>query len=97
MPAADQRNRVRRPNRSTRSISTLTGLKEAGDVFDYEPGVLAFDAVPLSDPESITSACMNGPEIPGKPVRVEWFNGSKIGVNSCHEQFVDKTKYMIKK
>ena len=78
------------------SISPLTGLTAAGVVFGYEPGVPVFGSVPLPDPESITSACMGGPEIPGKPVRLEWFNGSKIGANLCHEQFLDKTEYMIK-
>jgi beta-glucosidase len=81
---------------SARSISPLTELKEAGVVFDYEPGVPVFGAVPLPDPESITSTSTNGPEIPGKPVRLEWFNGSSIGANLCHEQFLDKTEYMIK-
>jgi beta-glucosidase len=56
---------------SGRSISPLTGLKEAGFVFDYEPGVPVFGTIPLPDPESIISACINGPEIPGNPVRLE--------------------------
>jgi beta-glucosidase len=47
---------------SGRSISPLTGLKEAGFVFYYEPGVPVFGTIPLPDPESIISACINGPE-----------------------------------
>lgn len=37
---------------TARSISPLTGLKEAGVAFDYQPGVPVFGAVPLPEPAS---------------------------------------------
>jgi len=81
---------------SARSISPLTGLKDAGVVFKYEPGVPVFGAVPLPEFETITAPSLIENYPPGKPVRLEWFNGSKIAENICHEQFLDRTEYMIK-
>ena len=55
-----------------RSISPLTGLKEAGVIFDYQPGVPVFGAVPLPEPETITQTGNSGnPELLVKPIRLE--------------------------
>ena len=82
-----------------RSISPVTGLRDAGVVFEYEAGVPVFGAVPLPPPETITPVDLDQRESPEKlarPVRLEWFNGSTIGENLCREQFLGITEYMIK-
>jgi beta-glucosidase len=82
-----------------RSISPLEGLRDTSVIFDYEPGVPVFGVVPLPDPETVTPANLDergDSERLDKPVKLEWFNGSQIGENPCHEQFLGKTEYMIK-
>ncbi len=39
-----------------RSVSPVTGLRDAGAVFYYETGVPVFGAVPLPPPETVTAA-----------------------------------------
>lgn len=78
-------------------VSPIEGLKAAGVNFTYEPGVPVYGAVPLPLPKIVSQT--NGAQAPGKvakPVRIEWFNGSKIGSNPVKEEMVASSEYMIK-
>ena len=78
-----------------RLISPLEGLKAAGVNFTYEPGVPVFGAVPL--PESArVSPTGSKVEETAKPIKLEWFNGSKIGQNLVRECYIERTEYMTK-
>lgn len=78
-------------------VTPLDGLRAAGVDLTYEPGVPVYGAVPL--PPSKIVSLTNSPVEPGetpKPVRIEWFNGSSVGVNSVKDEMVATSEYMIK-
>lgn len=78
-------------------VTPLQAFATAQIDFTYELGVPVYGAVPvptlgLLSPASSTEA----PGTTPKPVRIEWFNGSKIGDNLVKDDTVDKSEYMIK-
>ncbi|KAF2495026.1 hypothetical protein BU16DRAFT_461709 [Lophium mytilinum] len=80
-----------------RLVAPVTGLQDAGVQFHYERGVPVFAAVPLPEPETL--AITGNPASNGstqKPVKLEWFNGSRVGENTVRVQMLEKTEYMIK-
>lgn len=78
-------------------VTPLQAFTAAQLDFTYEQGVPVYGAVPvpslglLSPPRSTAE-----PGTTAKPVRIEWFNGSKIGENPVKIDSVEKTEYMIK-
>lgn len=78
-------------------VSPVEGLKAAGVDFKFEPGVPVYGATPL--PRSHIVSKTNGASAAGKealPVRLEWFNGSKVGTNPVKDEMVASSTYMIK-
>ncbi|SPO01046.1 related to beta-glucosidase [Cephalotrichum gorgonifer] len=75
-------------------VTPIQALKAAGVDFTYEPGVPIYGAVPLPDPEIVSPTGCSERE--AKPVRIEWFNGSKIGENPVKGEMSPKPEYMIK-
>lgn len=79
---------------SIRAISPAEGLKAAGFKTMECPGVPVFGAVPHADPLMILESSSQSRV--GRPVKLEWFNGSVIGENLAHEEMVEFPEYMIK-
>ena len=78
-------------------ITPLQGLEAKGIDFDYHPGVPVYGAVPVPSPKFLSPT--NSSHLPGqvdKPVRIEWFNGSKFGAKLVKDDMVEKPEYMIK-
>jgi beta-glucosidase len=78
-----------------RLISLLEGPKIAGVNFTYEPGVPVFGALPLPGSARV-SPTGSKVEDTAKPIKLEWFNSSKIGQNLVRECYIERTEYMIK-
>lgn len=78
-------------------ITPVDGLKAAGVVFVYEKGPPVYGAVPV--PVTDVMSPTGGSQQPGavtEPVRLEWFNGSKIGENLVKHEMIERSEYMIK-
>lgn len=78
-------------------ITPVDALEAAGIDFIYEKGPPVYGAVPVPVPDVMSPT--GGPQAPGtvaKPVRLEWFNGSKIGENLVKDDMIESSEYMIK-
>lgn len=74
-------------------VTPIEGLRSAGIDFKFEPGVPVFGAIPLPSPKVISNTGAGQDPL---PVRIEWFNGSKIGGNPVKDEQVASSTYMIK-
>lgn len=79
------------------AVTPLDGLQQLGIRHTFEPGVPVFGAVPHAEPSIVSKT--GGLKSPGeepRPVRLEWFNGSRIGQNLVYEEMMPNAEYMIK-
>jgi beta-glucosidase len=82
---------------SLRAVTPLDGLDRLGVHHTFEPGVPVFGAVPHAEPIIVSqSGSSTSPGKETKPVKLEWFNGSKIGQNLVHSEMLPNAEYMIK-
>ncbi|KAH8799047.1 glycoside hydrolase superfamily [Xylogone sp. PMI_703] len=88
---------------STRTVSPLVGLRDAGLKFHYEPGVPVFAAIPSPIPSVLSKSAHAENESSNddmttvdQPVWLEFFNGSVIGSNLVHEKLLEKPEYLLK-
>lgn len=79
-------------------VTPVQGLQQAGVDMAFDPGVPVYGAVPLPDSSLISKtkdpASRDADE--ARPVRVQWFNGSKIGENRVKDEQVVEPTCMIK-
>lgn len=78
-------------------ITPVDALKAARVDFVYEKGPPVYGAVPVPGPHVMSPT--GGSEQPGaisEPVRLEWFNGWKIGENLVKDDMIENSEYMIK-
>uniref|UniRef100_A0A8H7K6F1 beta-glucosidase n=1 Tax=Bionectria ochroleuca TaxID=29856 RepID=A0A8H7K6F1_BIOOC len=76
------------------AITPVEGFEKRGHPTSVALGVPVFGAIPHADP-SIIFAPGSG-EKRAEPVKLEWFNGLKIGENKVHEETRPQAEYMIK-
>jgi beta-glucosidase len=84
------------------AVSMIQGFEKLGIETKFEPGVPIFGVLPHADPatvskpkiESSSGALENN--VPGRNVRLQWFNGSTMGENQVLEEYINRTEYMIK-
>lgn len=74
-------------------VTPIEGLRSAGVDFKFEPGVPVFGAIPLPSPKLISKTGAGQDPL---PVRIEWFNGSRVGGNPVKDEQVASSTYMIK-
>jgi beta-glucosidase len=74
-------------------VTPLEGLRSAGVDFSFEPGVPVFGAVPLPPTKLISRT---GAAKDPLPVRIEWFDGSKVGSNPVKDEQVEASTCMLK-
>lgn len=82
------------------ALHTVTPLKAFEDLqmmHTFEPGVPVFGALPHADPSIVSvSGRSNPPGQENRPVKLEWYNGSKIGAHLINEEMLPNAEYMIK-
>ncbi|KAL7916797.1 glycoside hydrolase superfamily [Trichoderma velutinum] len=84
------------------AVSVIQGFKTLGIKSKFEPGVPVFGALPHADPATVSKpktelssgALKNN--VPGRNVRLQWFNGSTMGENQVLEEYINRAEYMIK-
>lgn len=74
-------------------VTPIEGLESAGVDFKFEPGVPVYGAVPLPPSKLLSKT---GATKDPLPVRIEWFNGSKVGGGLAKDEQVASSTYMIK-
>lgn len=74
-------------------VTPLEGLTAAGVNFKFEPGVPVYGAVPLPLPKLLSKT---GAAADSRPVRVEWFDGSKVGENLVKDEQIASPNFMLK-
>jgi hypothetical protein len=68
---------------SLHGVTPLDGLQNLGIRRTFEPGVPVFGAVPHAEPSIVSrTGDFKQPGEEARPVKLEWFNGSKIGQKS---------------
>ena len=82
---------------SLHGVTPLDGLQHLGIGHTFEPGVPVFGAVPHAEPSIVSRT--RGFKRPGeeaRPVKLEWFNGSRIDQNLVYTEMMPNAEYMIK-
>lgn len=78
-------------------ITPVDALKAVGVDFVYEKGPPVYGAVPVPVPDVMSpTGDSQEPGTVAKPVRLEWFNGSKIGENLVKDDMIESSEFMIK-
>lgn len=82
---------------SLHAVTPVEGLQALGVKHTFEPGVPVFGALPHADPAVVSKTEFSSNEARSPtPVKLEWFNGPKIGANLAHEEMIPNAEYMIK-
>ncbi|CAH0020326.1 unnamed protein product [Clonostachys rhizophaga] len=76
------------------AITPVEGFEKRGHPTSVALGVPVFGAIPHADPSIVFAP--GSAEKRAEPVKLEWFNGLKIGENKVHEETRPQAEYMIK-